>query len=35
MAFERAADPEAIPDEVFTEFVSAVLGYSIAAPETP
>jgi len=34
MAFERAADPEAIPDEVFTEFVTAVLGCSIAAPET-
>lgn len=35
MAFERAADPGAIPDDVFAEFVSAVLGCSIAAPETP
>jgi AcrR family transcriptional regulator len=34
MAFERAADPDAIPDDVFAEFVSAVLGCSIAAPET-
>ena len=35
MAFERAADPGAIPDDVFAEFVSAVLSCSIAAPETP
>lgn len=32
LAFERAADPEALPDEVFAEFVSAVLGCAIAAP---
>jgi AcrR family transcriptional regulator len=31
LAFERAADPGAIPDEVFAEFVVAVLGCSIAA----
>jgi len=30
LAFERAADPGAIPDEVFAEFVVAVLGCSIA-----
>ncbi len=35
LAFERAADPEALPDEVFAEFVSAVLGCAIAAPEAP
>lgn len=29
LAFERAADPGAIPDEVFAEFVTAVLGCSI------
>jgi AcrR family transcriptional regulator len=34
LAFERAADPEALPDEVFAEFVTAVLGCAIAAPET-
>lgn len=33
LAFERAADPEALPDEVFAEFVTAVLGCAIAAPE--
>jgi AcrR family transcriptional regulator len=33
LAFERAADPEALPDEVFAEFVAAVLGCAIAAPE--
>jgi AcrR family transcriptional regulator len=34
LAFERAADPEALPDEVFAEFVTAVLGCAIAAPGT-
>jgi AcrR family transcriptional regulator len=33
LAFERAADPEAVPDEVFTEFIAAVLACSVAAPE--
>ncbi len=33
LAFERAADPGAIPDEVFAEFVVAVLGCSIAVGE--
>jgi hypothetical protein len=33
LAFERAADPDAMPDEVFAEFVSAVLACSISAPE--
>lgn len=32
LAFERAADPEALPEEVFTEFVTAVLGCAISAP---
>lgn len=32
LAFERAADPKALPDEVFAEFVTAVLGCAIAAP---
>ena len=32
LAFERAADPKALPDEVFAEFVAAVLGCAIAAP---
>jgi AcrR family transcriptional regulator len=32
MAFERAADPDAIPDDVFGEFISAVLACSVAAP---
>ena len=32
LAFERAADPRALPDEVFAEFVTAVLGCAIAAP---
>jgi AcrR family transcriptional regulator len=35
LAFERAADPDALPDEVFAEFVTAVLGCAIAAPESP
>jgi AcrR family transcriptional regulator len=33
LAFERAADPESLPEEVFAEFVTAVLGCAIAAPE--
>jgi len=33
LAFERAADPDAVPDEVFAEFISAVLACSVAAPE--
>jgi AcrR family transcriptional regulator len=33
LAFERAADPEAIPDEVFAEFIAAILACSVAAPE--
>src|SRR5262245_35120925 len=33
LAFEHAADPDALPDEVFAEFVTAVLGCAIAAPE--
>jgi AcrR family transcriptional regulator len=33
LAFERAADPNALPDQVFAEFVTAVLGCAIAAPE--
>lgn len=32
LAFERAADPHALPDEVFGEFITAVLGCAIAAP---
>ena len=32
LAFERAADPKALPDDVFAEFVTAVLGCAIAAP---
>jgi AcrR family transcriptional regulator len=35
LAFERAADPDALPDEVFSEFVTAVLGCAIAVPESP
>jgi AcrR family transcriptional regulator len=35
LAFERAADPEALPDEVFGEFIAAVLGCAIAAPSVP
>jgi hypothetical protein len=34
-AFERPADPEAIPDEVFAEFITAVLGCGISAPHSP
>jgi AcrR family transcriptional regulator len=33
LAFERAADPDALPDEVFGEFIAAVLGCAITAPE--
>jgi AcrR family transcriptional regulator len=33
LAFERAADPAALPDEVFAEFVTAVLGCAISAPQ--
>jgi AcrR family transcriptional regulator len=32
LAFERAADPDALPDEVFGEFIAAVLGCAIATP---
>jgi AcrR family transcriptional regulator len=31
LAFERAADPDSLPDEVFAEFVTAVLGCAISA----
>ena len=33
LAFERAADPSSLPDEVFAEFITAVLGCAISAPE--
>jgi AcrR family transcriptional regulator len=33
LAFERAADPDALPEDVFAEFVTAVLGCAIRAPE--
>ena len=33
LAFERAADPDAIPDEVFAEFIGAILACSVAAPD--
>src|SRR5918996_974645 len=33
LAFERAADPAALPDEVFAEFITAVLGCAISAPQ--
>jgi AcrR family transcriptional regulator len=32
LAFERAADADALPDEVFAEFVTAVLGCAIRQP---
>ena len=35
LAFERAADPEALPDDVFAEFITAVLGCAISAPQDP
>jgi AcrR family transcriptional regulator len=34
LAFERAADRDALPDDVFAEFVTAVLGCAISAPQT-
>jgi AcrR family transcriptional regulator len=34
LAFERAANPDAIPDDVFEEFISAILACSVAAPES-
>lgn len=33
LAFEHAADPEAIPEDVFSEFIAAILACSVAAPE--
>jgi AcrR family transcriptional regulator len=33
LAFERAADLNAVPDDVFEEFISAVLACSVAVPE--
>ena len=33
LAFEHAADPEAIPEDVFSEFIGAILACSVAAPE--
>jgi AcrR family transcriptional regulator len=33
LAFERAADPDAIPDEVFAEFIGAILACAVAAPD--
>lgn len=33
LAFERAADPESIPQEVLAEFVSAIVACSIAVPK--
>jgi AcrR family transcriptional regulator len=35
LAFERAADPNALPDDVFAEFVTAVLGCAISSPTVP
>jgi AcrR family transcriptional regulator len=32
LAFERAADPDAVPDDVFEEFISAILACSVAPP---
>jgi AcrR family transcriptional regulator len=34
LAFERAASPEALPDEVLGEFISAVIAWAVAAPPT-
>ena len=34
LAFERAADPDALPDDVFAEFVTAVLGCAISAAQS-
>ena len=33
LAFEHAADPDAIPEAVFSEFIGAILACSVAAPE--
>jgi AcrR family transcriptional regulator len=33
LAFERAAAPDAVPDDVFEEFISAILACSVAAPD--
>jgi AcrR family transcriptional regulator len=33
LAFERAADPDGIPDDVFAEFIAAILACSVAAPD--
>src|SRR5919201_5323274 len=33
LAFEAAADPDAIPDDVFSEFIGAILACSVAAPD--
>jgi AcrR family transcriptional regulator len=33
LAFERAADPDSLPDEVFAEFISAILACSVAAAD--
>ena len=33
LAFERAADSDAIPDEVFADFITAILACAIAAPD--
>jgi AcrR family transcriptional regulator len=33
LAFEHAADPDAIPEDVFSEFIGAILACSVAAPE--
>lgn len=35
LAFERAADPDSLGDEVFAEFIAAVLGCAISAPHAP
>jgi AcrR family transcriptional regulator len=35
LAFERAADPDGLPDAVFADFITAVLACAVAAPETP
>jgi uncharacterized protein (DUF2236 family) len=33
MAFERAADPDGMSDELFGEFVAALLGCAVAAED--
>jgi AcrR family transcriptional regulator len=35
LAFERAADPDSLPNEVFADFITAVLACAVAAPRTP